>query len=496
VGVVADAAETGLVKHRLNGAQVLAQSIGMMGPGLDVAVIFPGVAAVAGGATWLSVVIATVGMLAMAWVIAVLANRHVSTGGLYTLIAKGLGPTGGLIAAGGFWFAALTWQLFIVLGFGAAFAQFLASAFNIGHAGHTELLVLDLVGVAAAVGVALGGISLSTTFLLALEGVSVTSISILLVVVLFKHGHVIDFSQLRLHGGSVHGVLAGAALVVLAFAGFESATTLGVEAKRPRRVVPLAMIGSIAVVGLFFIVSAYIQTLGFEGTGLRLASQTAPLGTLASHYGVKWLGDIVLLGVSMSWFGVICAWSNYAPRPTLTMAAEGVLPRWLGRTSSRSGVPVAALLFWAATWLVGTLVIFGGGVNLAGAYGRLGTLSAYGATLLYLLAAIAAIVYAIRHHLRRASFVAAAAVSGAVMVYVFKYWANPDLVKFAIFVGVLLVGSVAGWRFAPDRMRRIGTLEESSGDSDRNDGHHVPPVGVDSEPVVVTTPDSGADRLP
>ena len=472
-GVVADADDTGLVKHALSEIQVLAESIGMIGPSLGAASLIPLAFGVAGGATWLTVLISTVGMLAMAAIIAFLASRHVSIGALYTLIPKGLGPTGGLLAAGGFGLIALAGQLISVLGFGAALAQFLTTAFSVGHSDRAELVVLDLAGLAIAVGVTMRGISLSTSILLLLEGVSMTAISILLVVVLAKHGHIFNSSKLELHGASAHGVLVGMTYLVLAFGGFESAAALGVEAKNPRRAVPIALLGSIVVVGLFFIINAYVQILGFEGSGLQIASQAVPLGTLAGHYGVKWLGDIVLLGVTMSWFGVLCAWSNYAPRPTLAMADEGVLPRWLGRTNARTGVPIAALLFWATTWLVFSLYFVVADVNLSQAFANVGALAGYGYTLLYLVAAVAAIGYAIRNGVRRAWFPLAAVVAGAVMVLEFWYSFNPlpahplDLYVygFAIFVGVLLIGCVAGWVAAPNWMRRMGRIEEANAGS-------------------------------
>lgn len=467
-GLVADADDAGLVKHALSEVQVLAEAVGMIGPSLGAASLIPLAFGVAGGATWLTVLIATVGMLAVAGIVSELARRHVSIGALYTLIPKGLGPTGGLLAAGSFGLAALAGQLISVLGFGAAFAQFLSSAFSIGHSGRAELIVLDLVGLLLAMGVTVRGISVSTKLLLALEGIAMTAISILLVVVLVKHGHIFDSAQLKLHGSTAHGVLVGMTFLVLAFGGFEGAAALGVEARRPRRAIPVALIGSIVVVGLFFIVNAYVQILGFEGTGLKIANQAVPLGSLADHYGVKWLGDIVLLGVAMSWFGVLCAWANYAPRPTLAMADEGVLPRWLGRVNPRTGAPVAALLFWAATWLAITLYLFIADVNLTQAFGNIGLLAGYAYTLGYLLLAIAAIAYAFRRGLRRAWFVIAAVITGAVMVLEYWYSFNPlpahpaDLYVygFAIFVGLLLVACVAAWLLAPDWLRRMGRLEE------------------------------------
>ncbi len=467
------AEETGLARHVLTEIQVLAESIGMIGPSLGASALIPLAFAEAGGASWLTVLIATVGMFAVAYVISELARRHVSMGALYTLIPKGLGPSGGLLAAGGFVLIALAGQIISVLGFGAALAQFLDSAFDIGSSSRTELVVLDLAGLFVASLVVLRGISLSTTVLLVLEAISMAAITVLLVVVLAKHGDIFDSQQLKLEGATAHGILVAMTFIVLAFGGFESATALGFEARNPRRAIPLALMGSIAVVGVFFLVNAYIQILGFQGTGLNVADQAVPLGALSDHYGVKWLGDIVLLGVTLSWFGVLCAWLNYAPRPIVAMADEEVLPKWFGKTNRSTGVPQAAVLFWAGAYLAITLYLVVSGTDLTEAFANIAVLAGYGYTLLYLLIALAAIGYALRGGLRRLIFVVSALVAGAVMVLVYWYSFNPlpdppidtYVYGFAIYVAVLIVGTVLAWVAAPEWLRRMGRIEEADAGS-------------------------------
>ena len=111
-------------------------------------------------------------------------------------------------------------------------------------------------------------------------------ISVLLLIVLVHHGHIFNAQILDAHGKSLHGIILGMVFFVLAFGGFESATSLGIEAREARRTIPFALIGSV-VVGLFLTVNAYVQVLGFQGTGQQLASQSSPLNTLAD---VGWGG--------------------------------------------------------------------------------------------------------------------------------------------------------------------------------------------------------------
>lgn len=464
------AEEPGVKTHVLGELQVLGQAVGMIGPSLGVAAVIPLIFATVGYASWLTVVIATVGMLAIAVVVSELARRHVSMGALYTLIPKGLGPAGGLLAAGGFGLIALCGQLIAILGFGFALAQFLESALGIGHSARTEVALLALGGLAAATVVSVRSIALSTKVLFTLEALSMTAICALLLVILVKHGEVFSTKQLALKGGSAHGILFGMSLLVLSFGGFEAAASLGFETKNPRRTIPRVLIGSIALVGVFFLVNVYIQILGFEGTGLPITEQAVPLGALADHYGVTWLGNVVLLGVSFSWFAALCAWINYAARPILTMADEGVVPGWLGRTDKKTGAPIASLLFVVGIWLAITLFLALSNIDLSEAFANIAALAGYGYTFLYLLVGATAIGYAIRHRHWKAWFVASGVIGGGVMVLEYWYSFNPlppypiyiYVYIFAGFVAALVAACCVAWLVAPQWLRRMGSLEETA----------------------------------
>ena len=71
------------------------------------------------------------------------------------------------------------------------------------------------------------------------------------------------------------GIFQGAVFAILAFIGFEAASALGEEAKNPRRTVPLGVIGSCVLVGLFYVFMTYSWNVGakldivghYESTG-------------------------------------------------------------------------------------------------------------------------------------------------------------------------------------------------------------------------------------
>lgn len=75
-------------------------------------------------------------------------------------------------------------------------------------------------------------------------------------------------------GFSLHGIVLGIPLVLFAFSGFESATAFAREAKNPRRMITLAVMGSVAISAAFFIFCSYALVLAFQGTHYGIATST------------------------------------------------------------------------------------------------------------------------------------------------------------------------------------------------------------------------------
>ena len=99
----------------------------------------------------------------------------------------------------------------------------------------------------------------------------------------------------------------GIVLVVFGFSGFESATSLGDEAKKPLKTIPKSVMQSAIWAGAFFMVTAYIVVLGFSGSSQDLAKTEEPLAFLASQAGVSWLGELISVGALLSFFACTLA---------------------------------------------------------------------------------------------------------------------------------------------------------------------------------------------
>lgn len=462
----------GLHRGVLGDLHILAQSLSGIGPSIGAAALVPLAYADAGGGAWLTVAIATVGILCVGICVSELAIRHVATGALYTLVPRGLGPAGGLVTGSAMLLNTFVSGPFLVLGVGIFFTQFLASV-GVASSSLGLTVGIDLAALVIVTVIAYLDVRISTSLLLVIEFVSMAAITVLLLVVISKQGVVLDHAQLALHGTTAHGTLLAIVFLVLSYGTFEGSAALGVEARRPQRGVRIALLGSVIIAGLFFVFNAYAQVLGFKGTGLSIATQSAPLSALAGHYGVSWLGNIVLLGVTFSFFGAVNAWLNYIPRMVFAMGNDRVLPKVLAKAHPRTGSPYIALLSWSVIWLAVLIYIFASRTSQANAFDDFGALSGYCFTLVYLLAALAAPVYFLRKRTPNPIVTVAGLVGAAVMVIEFYYSFNPMptgplrifVYVFAAIVIAALAGSLIAHRVAPAWLRRVGQTEEPLGDA-------------------------------
>ncbi len=464
--------DLGLHTGVLGGLQVLGQSVAGIGPTIGAVSLIGLVFADAGHGAWLTVLIASVGVLAVGICIARVAGSHFSSGALYNLVPKGLGTAAGFVTG---WITLLMMVCsgpFLFTGFAQYLMQFLSSA-GIAHitssAGQFSLEVACLIVVTAT---ALLDIRVSTRLFLIIEGASMAAILVLLAVVLVNVPGIIDSRQFTLAGSSGHGIILGVVFMILAFGGFEGSTVLGLEAKNPHRALRLAVIGSVVAVAVFFLLNAYVQVLGFESLQASLGSQPSPLSTLANHDHVSWLGDVILLGVTISFFAAANATLNYGPRVLFTMAHDGLLPLRAADTNRR-GAPYRAIWCYAIAWLAVLTYVLISGVAQGTAFGNLGSLAGYCGTLIYLLASLAAPVWAYRRGAGSLFIVVAGVVGAGVMALVFYYSLVPLPTGSARIFAYLFFGAVAGLfivgigarLFRPQYLRRVGATEATPGEA-------------------------------
>jgi amino acid transporter len=186
----------------------------------------------------------------------------------------------------------------------------------------------------------------------------------------------------------------GLVLAMFSSVGFESATSLGSEAKDPLTSIPRAVKWSAILTGLFFFLCAYAEVLGFHGEAVPLDKSVAPLHVLAQKAGLPpIIGTLTDLGAVVSFFSCFLACITAAARVLFLMGRNGALHAVLGRAHEQNQTPHLAVLLGSVAAFIPAAVMTLRGVSLFDIYGLLGTLATFGFVTVYILVSIAAPVY-------------------------------------------------------------------------------------------------------
>lgn len=381
----------GLKPNCLSFGEVLAQSFAVIAPTTIPASNIGLIVALSGNGTWLSFLVGLVGLVFVSFNINQFASRSASPGSFYSYIVKGLGPTAGVICG---WSLVLAY-LFTGMSVLCGFANF--SGTLIGHSGiHPSSITLLALGAGISWYAAYKDIQLSAMAMLWLEGASIALIAILCLFIWAHKGFALDMPQLTLQGVTPGKVAMGLVLVMFGFSGFESATTLGDEAKRPLRNIPRAVMGSAIMAGLFFVATTYIEVLGFSGTGVSIAKTEEPLGFLSQQLGLGFLGELVAFGALFSFFGCVLGCINPAARIFFMMARHGLFHAKLGTAHSSNRTPHIAVTMCSLITFVIPAVMSFCHIKLFDSMGYLGAISSFGFVTVYILISIAAPLYLYR----------------------------------------------------------------------------------------------------
>ena len=142
-----------------------------------------------------------------------------------------------------------------------------------------------------------------------------------------------NFSPLAPDG--FNGTVDAAALIFFAYIGFDAISTSGEEAENPARDLPFAIIGSLLICTLLYIVVAVV-TVGLAPAD-KLAGSDAPLAEalqLGAGFG-DWAADILSVGALIAITSVTLTVLYGQTRIMFAMSRDGLVPRWIGVLSPR-----------------------------------------------------------------------------------------------------------------------------------------------------------------
>jgi amino acid transporter len=383
-------AEPRLRRGALGFPQLLAQSVALISPTMTAVLIIPLAFSNAGESTWAAYAFGTVMLLFVVFGLNQFAKRSTTAGSMYAYTGRGLGPAAGVLSG---W--ALIWcYLFIgvagMSGFAVFCQQFLGA---VGIGGSVSPFVWFVLSGVACFIIAFRDIKFSSSLTLVLEGLSVACILILAVIILFGHGFSVDTNQIKLKGVSFKGMDFAIVVCIFSLVGFESATALGGEAKRPFKDVPRAVIWSLLLTGLFMVVMSYVEVYGTRHMHAPLNSLSAPLNTLASAYSVSFFKTPVSLGAMISFFGLSLSCLNAGARIIMPLGGHGFLPKQVYRTHAKNLTPHYAILPFIIAIAGVPIVMHAFGTDPLTIFNDAGTLAAFGFLFAYFLITIAAPFY-------------------------------------------------------------------------------------------------------
>ena len=191
-------------------------------------------------------------------------------------------------------------------------------------------------------------------------------------------------------GGS-KDVLLAFSLAVLAFGGFEAAAPLAEETRKPRRNVPLAVLGAVLVSGIIYVIGSYALVTAFgAGRAAALAADPNPFHT-AAHTFIPFVAPLI------TWVFLSSVTSSYVAANTQTSrvifagARGGLWTHTLAAVTPRFRTPAAAAIaFVAPSILIG--VVSTAFTDPGTASGFLGTYGILGLIIMYLATNVALIV--------------------------------------------------------------------------------------------------------
>jgi APA family basic amino acid/polyamine antiporter len=156
------------------------------------------------------------------------------------------------------------------------------------------------------------------------------------------------------HGGAPVGMLAGAAIIFFAYIGFDSVSTHAEEAKNPRRDVPIAIMASLLICTILYVLVVAVLT------GMAPYDQidkNAGVSSAFKSVGLPWAEVIVAIAGVAGITSVLLVMMLSAPRVLLAMARDGMVPSsFFAAVHPRFQTP------WKSQVLVGVFVATAAGL--------------------------------------------------------------------------------------------------------------------------------------
>ena len=354
-----------LGKGNLTLLDVIAQSIGFIGPAFAAAFFIPTIVGAslngkgAGLASPVSIIIAMVGMCAVAWIISRFARRIHAAGSLYDYVTEAFGERIGFIAGWVYYGGVIA----LTLAIGLAFGGFLHDTLFFNHGVELAWFWYSIAFWVVAGLMMVRGVAISTRVQLVLGVGSFLIILIFSIWVIMKVGGDGGLSGQPFNPSSSdqgwNGIFFGILYAVIMFIGFESSANLAEETNNPRKHLPLAIFGSCITVGIFYIIVTYAQAVGFGLSVQDWLAAFPPLYALAAdfRYGSTFFGELVQWIVVIDIAAVGLGTAVGSSRGVFALARDGRLPKVLASVHPKYKTPWIASIALAVASVIVVIIV-------------------------------------------------------------------------------------------------------------------------------------------
>ena len=432
-----------LKKDSLSVLETVALSVAIMGPSASISVVIIMMASLTNYSAPLVLFISMVCVGLVSVSIIKLNQYFPSSGSVYFFAEEILGKRAGFISG---WLIVFT---YLVLGvsctaIAGSDLQSILAGFGVNI--HWELIIfIIMVFVWYLAG---RDAKVSIRVLLVLEIISMSILLILSIIIIIKASAATGLSPapFKSGGNSLSSIAIASVFGFLAFSGFEGASSLGEESKNPQKTIPIAVASAIIISGIFFIIVAYAQVLGFGLTpdGIKaLTGSDTPLADLASKYLFSGIPLIIMLCVSISFFSSTLGCISAGARILFTMGRDGMLSKAFYRTHRKHHTPYFSINILTAV----SILIFVGCFRLkaidVGRYAA--TVGTLALLLSYMLATICAIVFFHRNKVWKGAKLILPVLSVCILgiIFVFNIYPVPEYPVNLLIFG-LLIWLIAG----------------------------------------------------
>ena len=239
----------------------------------------------------------------------------------------------------------------VAVGWGAYLTELLDSLFGLslpdsivlppGDGGDVNLPAAFLV--LAVAGVLIAGVRESTrsNTVMVITKLAILVFFIVVAFTAFNGDHFSDFAP-----NGWDGIESAAALIFFAYIGFDAVSTASEETRRPDRDLPIAIVGSLVIATVVYILVAVAAVGALPAD--ELAGQDAPLAVaLSEGAGLGWGADLVSFGALVAITSVVLTILYGQTRVAFSMSRDGLMPERLSRVWERTKTPVLLTLVFA-----------------------------------------------------------------------------------------------------------------------------------------------------